>query len=218
MAYDNNTYGTSPFGSATTALQSGERKGTRSPSEEEALSDHISGNPASGAQTEGNSSKENSDSQPPALPDSHAPSNQKHRANVSYFHLPKGRIANLTMLGEAVGWLMAWGTVGFFRAQVPAAVVRFFDVLFTPWGMAAITLASGLFIGRLFGDYRVKLSRLRDAAVLAIEYGEVEHRADAQADVDRLLLDAEVKTERVGQWLVTWLTALGCLFIIGAFY
>ena len=220
MAYDNKTYGTSPFGSAatTTALQSGERKGTRSPAAEDALSDHLPSSQRPGAQVEENSSNEDHNSQPPALPANAVPSNQKRRAKVSYFHLPKGRIANLTMLGEALGWLLTWGTVGFFRAQVPAAVVRFFDALFTPWGMAAITLASGLFIGRLFRDYRLKLGRLRDAAVLAIEYGNVEHRADAQADVDRLLLDAEISTERVGQWLVTWLTALGCLFIIGAFY
>ena len=56
MAYDNNTYGASPFGSAaTTTAQSGERKGARSPAAEDALSDHLPSSQRPGAQVEENS-------------------------------------------------------------------------------------------------------------------------------------------------------------------
>ena len=65
---------------------------------------------------------------------------------VSFFYLPKGRVTGLNLLGEALGWLMAWGTVGFFRAYVPAAVLMIFDGLFNPYGMAAITFISAILI------------------------------------------------------------------------
>lgn len=202
MAYDNKTYGQSPFGDTTvTATQPSSTKAT--PESTEALSDQIS---------------EPETETTPALPADYNSSSQPSRRKVSFFYIPKGRIANLTMLGEAMIWLMAWGTVGFFRAHVPAPVVAFFDALFSPWGMAGLTLVSGLLIGRLFRDYRLKLGLLRESAVLAIEYGEVEHRAEAQLKIDQLLTEAAESTKRIGRWLVTWLTALGCLFIIGAFY
>jgi predicted NBD/HSP70 family sugar kinase len=55
-------------------------------------------------------------------------------------------------------------------------------------------------------------------ATTAIEYGETNHRADTQTHIDELLNAAAEKTEQASRWLVSWLTALGCLFIIGAFY
>lgn len=211
MTYDTETYGTSPFGqSATTKTAAGNRPPPRDRRDRpEALSDQLA--------EETEPLEASSDETTPTLPADYA-TRPKAPRSKAFFYIPKGRIANLTLIGEALGWLMAWGTVGFFRAHIPAPVVAFFDRLFSPWGMAAVTLASGLLIGRIFRDYHVQLGRLRNAAVLAIEYGEVEHRADAQQEIDQLLREAEVKTERVGRWLVTWLTALGCLFIIGAFY
>ena len=205
MAYDNKTFGQSPFGNTTaTTTQTSSAKATAENTE--ALSDHISEPEIEAPETT------------PALPADYKPSSKLSRSKVSYFYIPKGRIANLTMLGEALIWLMAWGTVGFFRAHIPAPVVAFFDGLFAPWGMAGLTLVSGLLIGRIFRDYRLKIGLLRESALLAIEYGSVEHRADAQLKIDQLLLEAAESTKRVGRWLVTWLTALGCLFIIGAFY
>ena len=205
MAYDNKTYGQSPFGNTTATTT--HTTSSKAPAQRtEALSDHIS------------EPEETSTPIAPALPADYKSSSQPSRSKVSFFYIPKGRIANLTMLGEALIWLMAWGTVGFFRAHVPAPVIAFFDGLFAPWGMAGLTLVSGLLIGRLFRDYRLKIGLLRESAVLAIEYGEVEHRADAQLKIDRLLTEAAESTKRIGRWLVTWLTALGCLFIIGAFY
>ena len=218
MAYDTKTYGTSPFGqSVTTKTTAGvgrassqENRPIPKTTTLEALSDQL-------AEDETNQLEDPPSESAPTLPADYA-IHKKEPRRKTVFYIPKGRIANLTLLGEALGWLMAWGTVGFFRAHLPAPFVAFFDRLFSPWGMTALTLASGLFIGRIFRDYRVQVGRLRNAAVLAIEYGEVEHRADAQQKIDQLLREAEVKTERVGRWLVTWLTALGCLFIIGAFY
>ena len=206
MAYDNKTFGQSPFGDTTaTTTQTAASKADAQSTE--ALSDHIS-----------EPDTEAFEPIAPALPADYKPSSKPSRRKTSFFYIPKGRIANLTMLGEAMIWLMAWGTVGFFRAHVPAPVVAFFDGLFSPWGMAGLTLVSGLLMGRILRDYRLQIGALRESAVLAIEYGEVEHRAEAQLKIDRLLTEATESTKRIGRWLVTWLTALGCLFIIGAFY
>ena len=229
MAYDSNAFGTSPFGNQTvTTARGAPSKAAGNP---EALSDHVgelAGDPASkpaseqlSTQTE-NPQKIESDGQPlepaPALPTNYRLLEKPPDRKATFFYIPKGRIANLTMLGEALIWLMAWGTVGFFRAHIPAPVVALFDKLFSPWGMAGLTLASALLLGRLFRQYRLKLARIRELSVLAIGYGETENQADVQVKIDRLLAEAEERTKKAGRWLVTWLTALGCLFIIGAFY
>ena len=113
---------------------------------------------------------------------------------------------------------MVWGTVGFFRAHVPAAVLLVFDNLFHPWGTAGVTLLSALLIAQLLRRLQLKIGNLRRVATAAIEYGELDHRADAQKHIYELLSTAEHKTDMASRWLVSWLTALGCLFIIGAFY
>lgn len=64
----------------------------------------------------------------------------------------------------------------------------------------------------------MKISALRRLATTAIEYGDASHRADAQNEIFNLLTQAEESTERASRWFVSWLTGLGCLFIIGAFY
>ena len=213
MAYDSKTFGTSPFGNrtATTSRSAASKGATRTP---EALSDHMS---EPGSEPDAAAERTDEQQTAPALPTNYRLLS-KSSSKAALFYIPKGRIANLTMLGEALVWLMAWGTVGFFRAHVPVPVVSFFDTLFSPWGMAGLTLVSGLLIGRLFRRYRIQIGKIRELAVLAVEYGEVKDRADAQVKLDRLLAEAEERTKAAGRWLVTWLTALGCLFIIGAFY
>lgn len=209
MAYDQKTYGKTPFvesGHSPPPVPTQEKTEVASA---EALSDQIGDQPDDEQATA---------DEPPALPDGDASTTNRRQPADSIFHIPIGRISGLNLVGEALGWLMAWGTVGFFRAYLPAAVVTFFDRLFTPWGMASGTLLSALLIGQLLERYRGKIGKLRRRATVAIEYGESHHRADAQTTIDRLLSEAEAKTEKVSRWLVSWLTALGCLFIIGAFY
>lgn len=155
---------------------------------------------------------------PPDLPSEYAPTAQPSQPPASIFYIPRGRISGLNLVGEALGWLMAWGTVGFFRAYLPPPIVAVFDYIFTPWGMAGGTLISTVFVGQLLNRYRIKIAAIRRMAFMAIEYGECHQRAEAQTIIDRLLTEAEEKTEKVSSWIVSWLTALGCLFIIGAFY
>ena len=205
MAYDNKTYGQSPFGNTTATTT--HTTSSKDPAQRtEALSDHIS------------EPEETSTPIAPALPADYKSSSQPSRSKVSFFYIPKGRIANLTMLGEALIWLMAWGTVGFFERARPRASYRFFRRPVCALGNGRSHSSQRAANRQTLRDYRLKIGLLRDSAVLAIEYGEVEHRADAQLKIDRLLTEAAESTKRIGRWLVTWLTALGCLFIIGAFY
>lgn len=217
MAYDSKTYGRSPFGNSATTAKKSSRKTPRprqtKVAEPEALSDQISDQAVEPAtETEG------AEADTPALPASYAPEAKSSDSVKSPFAIPKGRITGLNMLGEASGWLMAWGTVGFFRAYVPTAVLLVFDKLFHPWGMASITFISALLTAQLLRRLQHKLSHLRKVATAAIEYGELNHRADAQKHIYELLSTAEHKTDMASRWLTSWLTALGCLFIIGAFY
>ena len=214
MAYDNKTYGTSPFGKAIataprTAPPQSHRDSKADNTDTEALSDQLS---------ESQTAAESAQDEGPVLPADYTPAIKPRSAATALFHIPKGRVTGLNLLGEALGWLMAWGTVGFFRAYVPALVLTIFDRLFTPWGMAGITFASALLIGQMLKRYQLKINALRQMATTAIEYGETYHRADTQAHIDELLSAAEEKTEQASRWLVSWLTALGALFIIGAFY
>lgn len=211
MAYDSKTFGQSPFGNSAktkTATQLIARKAPPAASSvEEALSDQI----------EDDNAETDDERQPPALPNSSLPASESFRTR-SAFYIPKGKVTGLNMLSEAVGWLMAWGTVGFFRAYLPAPALAFFDVLFHPYCTAGITLLSALITGQFLRRYQLKIASLRQLATVAIEYGEARHRADAQTEIFELLNTAEAKTEQVNRWLVSALTALGCLFIIGAFY
>ena len=234
MAYDQQTYGDSPFGpptapaDAATAKPSGRRRRTRSAADHtEALSDHgenavgpppRSVLPQPAKDTEENSA-ENGDSRPsPALPDSYAPALKAKAGAVSALYLPKGRITGLNLVGEGLGWLMAWGTVGFFRAYVPPPILLCFDSQFTPWGMAGGTLLSALVIGQLLRRYEIKIGALKSLATTAIEYGESHHRADTQNNIYELLTEAEESTQKASAWVTSWLIALVSLFIIGAFY
>jgi hypothetical protein len=212
MTYDSKTYGTSPFG------QSAEKPVRTDPDiahnargakdVPEALSDQMDEHPI----------KEKDEKTLPALPSEYASNTKSRRAAVSLFYLPKGHITGLNMIGEGLGWLLAWGTVGFFRAYVPASILAIFDSLFNPWGMAGLTLVSALLLGQLLKRYQLKIISLRTMATTAIEYGETHHRAEAQSTIDALLSQAVERTETASRWLISGLTALGCLFIIGAFY
>lgn len=233
MAYDSKKYGASPFGSGSKATSKAvqrdrpvqdrpnQAQDTKPPAAQtsrpavvdhsEALSDQVSdhmGQSGESPTAEGS----------PELPAEYDAKLKPPKRTVPFFYIPKGRVAGLTMLGEATGWLMAWGTVGFFRAYIPAPIVTVFDQLFTPWGMAGTTLLSALLIGQLLQRYLMKVTSLRLLATTAIEYGELHHRADTQKHIYDLLAQVEADTESASRWLVTWLTALGCLFIIGAFY
>ena len=232
MAYDRKTYGNSPFGNSVATSHrrtpvSRRRGSSRTLSDAEALSDQM-GDPMSeqmdeqtgdqrldqtDAQT---NAKEDTNGTAPALPPDYAAAVRP--TGVSFFYLPKGRVTGLNLLGEALGWLMAWGTVGFFRAYVPAAVLMIFDGLFNPYGMAAITFMSAIALSHLLRRYQLRIMALRQLATTAIEYGETHHRADTQNQIDELLSAAAEKSENASRWLVSWLTALGALFIIGAFY
>ena len=154
----------------------------------------------------------------PALPAGYAPVLKSRSRPLSRVYIPKGRISGLNLLGESLGWLMAWGTVGFFRAYVPPPIVTLFDHLFSPWGMTALTLTSALLIGQMLKRYQLKLEALRLMATTALEYGSANHQADTQNEIFDSLTQAEAQTEALSRWLVSWLTALGCLFVIGAFY
>ena len=212
MAYDSNTYGTSPFG------QTAKRppKPKRSP-----LSANTDLDPAEALSDQGSELRSPdavSADDIPALPAGYAPVLKSRSRSLSRVYIPKGRISGLNLLGESLGWLMAWGTVGFFRAYVPPPIVTLFDHLFSPWGMAALTLTSALLIGQLLKRYQLKLEALRLMATTALEYGSANHQADTQNEIFDGLTQAEAQTEALSRWLVSWLTALGCLFIIGAFY
>ncbi|MEO1396099.1 MAG: hypothetical protein AAFV90_24640 [Cyanobacteria bacterium J06634_5] len=196
MTYDSKTYGNSPFGNS----------GTPSTSTPEPLSDQ--GEPANPA----------AEAALPELPADIAPALKVKQRGLPRFYLPHGRLTGLNLIGEAAGWLMAWGTVGFFRSYIPAPVLTIFDQGFTPWGMAAVTLVSVFLIGQVLERYHRKMATLRQLATTAIEYGKPHHQADVQAEVDDLLRQAEAHTDAINRWLVSWLTALGCLFIIGSFY
>jgi hypothetical protein len=212
MAYDNKTYGTSPFDNsvATPHRTTSRTTPSKDHAATEALSDHI----GEGDQP----TADNPDNDAPALPADYASAIKPRSPAVSFFYIPKGRVTGLNLLGEAMGWLMAWGTVGFFRAYVPPPVLMLFDSVFNPYGMACITLLSALFIGQMLRRYQLNIRSLRTLATTAIEYGETNHRADTQTHIDELLNAAAAQTEQASRWLVSWLTALGCLFIIGAFY
>ena len=115
MAYDNKTYGASPFvhpaaTTARTTVSNSRRETQAATSDTEALSDQL------GDQLEVDSP----DGTAPALPTDYAAIKPRSAA-LSWFYIPKGRVTGLNLLGEALGWLMAWGTVGFFRAYVPVA-------------------------------------------------------------------------------------------------
>lgn len=223
MTYDTKTYGQSPFGNTTAPPKEN--------SASEALSDQLAGRqqrPVRKTQLAARSHKTSdsetdaaatasSPAQPPALPADYSPVLKPKPSSLPTFYLPKGR-TGLPILGEMTGWLMAWGTVGFFRSYVPEPVITFFDGFFSPWGMAGVTLFSALLIGRRFRHYSLKLAAVRKLATTAIEYGEAHHQADVQASIYDLLTQAEADTQRLSAQTVSWLTALGALFIIGAFY
>jgi hypothetical protein len=213
MAYDNKTYGASPFGKSVeqptqVTPVSGRSRVRGAQATPEALSDQIGEH----------ATEEHSEESVPALPSEYASTAKSGRAAVSVFYIPRGRLTGLNMIGEGLGWLMAWGTVGFFRAYVPTPVLMLFDRVFNPWGMASITLVSALLIGQLLRRYQLKIISLRTLATTAIEYGEIHQRAEAQNHIDTLLSQAAGHTETASRWMVSGLTALGCLFIIGAFY
>ena len=230
MAYDQTTYGASPFvqgGDSMARTEPVQKRNAAKPEparrrdaakpkppDADALSDQLGEIPTDQSPKETRAAAGGS----PALPDEPGLAVKSRCPEASVFRIPSGRLGGLNLVGEALGWLMAWGTVGFFRAYLPAPVVSAFDYIFTPWGMAGGTLISALLIGQLLNRYRVKIGALRRMAIDAIEYGEAMDRAKAQSDIDRLLTEAAEKTESVSRWLVSWLTALGCLFIIGAFY
>jgi len=240
MAYDRKTYGNSPFGNSVATPHrrtpvSRRRGSSRTLSDAEALSDQM-GDPMGeqmdeqtadqtgdqtgdqlSDQTDADTEGTENNGTAPALPTGYGAAAVRP-TGVSFFYLPKGRVTGLNLLGEALGWLMAWGTVGFFRAYVPAAVLMVFDGLFNPYGMAAITFMSAIALSHLLRRYQLKIMALRQLATTAIEYGETHHRADTQNQIDELLSAAAEKSENASQWLVSWLTALGALFIIGAFY
>lgn len=211
MAYNSKTFGQSPFGNSAETTAATPPRTRKAPpaasSTDEALSDQI----------EDNNAATDDEQQPPALPNNSLANRQSFRTR-SIFHIPKGKVTGLNMLSEAVGWLMAWGTVGFFRNHIPAPVLTCFDVLFHPYCTAGITLLSALLAGQCLRRYQLKIASLRQLATIAIEYGEADQRGNAQAEIFDLLSAAEAKTEQVSCWLVSALTALGCLFIIGAFY
>ena len=209
MAYDRKTYGKSPFGNSAATTD-------RAAAKTEALSDQV------GDQLEAQESNQRDEAltegDAPALPADYAAAIKPSGKTVSFFYIPEGRITGLNMLGETLGWLMAWGTVGFFRAYVPAPVLLLFDKLFNPWGMASITFISALITAHLLRRLQHKLSSLRRVTTTALEYGNLNHHADAQKHVYELMSTAEEKTDIASRWLVSWLTALACLFIIGSFY
>ena len=212
MAYDSNTYGASPFGQ--TAKHPSKPK--RSP-----LSANTDLDPAEALSDQGSdllSPDAVSADDIPALPAGYAPVLKSRSRSLSRVYIPKGRISGLNLLGESLGWLMAWGTVGFFRAYVPPPIVTLFDHLFSPWGMTALTLTSALLVGQMLKRYQLKLEALRLMATTALEYGSANHQADTQNEIFDSLTQAEAQTEALSRWLVSWLTALGCLFVIGAFY
>ncbi|MEM9088663.1 MAG: hypothetical protein AAGC93_07955 [Cyanobacteria bacterium P01_F01_bin.53] len=125
MTYDSKTYGTSPFGNSPSL----------SAPSPEPLSDQ--GEPADPAE----------ETALPDMPTGTAPPLKAKKKRLPRFYLPHGRLTGLNLVGEAAGWLLAWGTVGFFRSYIPAPVLTLFDQVFTPWGMATITLVSALLIG-----------------------------------------------------------------------
>ena len=235
MAYDRKNYGNSPFGNSVATPHrrtpmSRRRGSPRAISDAEALSDQM-GDPMSeqtgdpmdeqtgdqrSDQTDADTEGTETNGTAPAPPAGYGAAVRP--TGVSFFYLPKGRVTGLNLLGEALGWLMAWGTVGFFRAYVPPTVLMVFDGLFNPYGMAAITFISAISLSHLLRRYQLKIVALRQLATTAIEYGETHHRADAQNQIDELLSTAAEKSENASRWLVSWLTALGALFIIGAFY
>ena len=141
MAYDSKTFGQSPFGQtvATTAAKSRRSKTATTPTAEDALSDQIGDDqigddPLNDNPLNDDKPGENApEKAPPELPADRAPHRQLRRAEVSLFYLPQGRIGGLNLLGEAVGWLLLWGTVGFFRAYIPPPVLALFDRLFHPY-------------------------------------------------------------------------------------
>ncbi|MEN8445208.1 MAG: hypothetical protein ABG776_09395, partial [Cyanobacteria bacterium J06555_13] len=153
----------------------------------------------------------------PALPAHQSPALTSKGKGRAVYSIPKGQ-TGLNLIGETLGWLMAWGTVGFFRAYVPAPVLMMCDRFFSPWGMAGMTLTAALCIGQLLTRYQLKISTVRTLATTAIEYGEANHRADAQEKIFTLLTQAEDHSQAASRWIVSGLTALGCLFVIGAFY
>lgn len=212
MAYDTQTYGQSPFGSPTKTTTSEPTPVAAALSDQsDALSDQMEDGPIEDL------AGDKSAADTPELPDGYAPVLKLKPPPVT-FHLPRGRLTGLPLVGEAAIWLLSWGTVGFFRSYLPTQLLSVFDRLFTPWGMAVITLASALLIAQLLHRYQTKIGGLRRLATTAIAYGDANHRADAQSEIFNLLTQAEASTERASRWLVSWLTGLGCLFIIGAFY
>ena len=109
MAYDSKTFGTSPFGNrtATTSRSAASKGATRTP---EALSDHMS---EPGSEPDAAAERTDEQQTAPALPTNYQLLS-KSSSKATLFYIPKGRIANLTMLGEALVWLMAWGDGGLF--------------------------------------------------------------------------------------------------------
>ncbi|MEL6351588.1 MAG: hypothetical protein AAFR58_07480 [Cyanobacteria bacterium J06627_28] len=154
----------------------------------------------------------------PLLPNSYSPTLKPKGSKLSVLDLPKGKVTGQNAIGECLIWLLVWGTVGFFRAYIPASVLLAFDRLFSPWGMAVGTGLSALVIGQMLRSYGMKLGKLKSLATTAIEYGEAHHQADVQNNIYELLTEAEERTHNASAWLTSWLTALVSLFIIGAFY
>ena len=155
MAYDSNTYGASPF--SQTAKRPPKLK-------DSPLSTNTDLDPAEALSDQGSELRSPdavSADDIPALPAGYAPVLKSRSRSLSRLYIPKGRISGLNLLGESLGWLMAWGTVGFFRAYVPPPIVTLFDHLFSPWGMTALTLTSALLIGQLLKRYQLKLEALR---------------------------------------------------------
>ena len=222
MPYDTRTYGQSPFGAPASAKRSDSQEEAPTANPSEALSDELAtpsapslGASSPSAPSLGASSKTDS---PPPLPTGYVPAAKARPPRLALLYLPKGGLTGMPIAGEAALWLMAWGTVGFFRSYIPPAALSACDRLFSPWGMAALTFLSALSLGRRFHHYALKLAATRDMATTAIEYGEAHHQADTQNNIYDLLSAAQADTERLSGQAVSTLTALAALFIIGAFY
>ena len=204
MPYDTKAYGQSPFGAP---VKGSSAKVTPA----EPLSDLTS------PSAEPADESTETDGLPP-LPSGYAATAKPRALRPSLLYLPRGALTGMSILGEAALWLMAWGTVGFFRSYVPPAALTVCDRLFSPWGMSALTFFSALTLGRSLHRHALKLAAVRDMATTAIEHGEAHHQADAQNSIYDLLSSAKADSERLSGWVVSHLTAIAALFIIGAFY
>lgn len=145
MAYDTQTYGKSPFGSPSNTTASEPTPDAVALSDQsDALSDQQIDDDSTEART-GDELADKPAADTPELPQHYAPVLKLKPPPIA-FHLPRGRLTGLPIVGEAAVWLLSWGTVGFFRGYLSARLLSAFDRLFTPWGMAIVTLVSALLI------------------------------------------------------------------------